>query len=81
MARKVNSQLLEQYDPEPVFERLYLNALGQLDPPLKQNEIISIREVLDRYIPKIKALELDMGDSSLVVNLVSQVSGNKPADS
>jgi hypothetical protein len=59
MARsKLNSEILESYDPEPVFERLYNNALGQLDTPLTQTEMLSIREVLGRYMPMIKAIEV-----------------------
>ena len=57
---KLNSEILAETPLSEIWQRLCLNALGQLDPPLKQTEMMSIEAVLKRTIPSVKALDVEV---------------------
>jgi len=48
---------------------------------MTSGQIRSAEILLRKAVPDLQSTEIETGDGGLVVNLVSQVSGNKPADS
>jgi hypothetical protein len=65
---KLNSEILANTPLSKIWDRLCLNALGELDPPLSQTEQMSISKVLDKHLPNLKATE-HSGDNSVTVLL------------
>jgi hypothetical protein len=65
MARKINSEVLMQFDPAPVFKRLYDNALGNIEGGLTQGEVISCRAILAKYCPDLKATDVTSGGKEI----------------
>jgi hypothetical protein len=65
MARVTNSSMLAQFDPAPVFKRLYDNALGNIEGGLTQGEVISCRAVLMKYWPDMKATDVTSGGKEI----------------
>lgn len=54
---KLNSEILQAYDPEPIYAAMYFNGLGVLDPPLNQNQIICLKECMRVNFHTLKAIE------------------------
>jgi hypothetical protein len=76
----LNSEILAKTPLSRIWERLCLNALGELDPPLTQTEQMSIQTVLKKHIPDQKAVELT-GDLDTTINLmINKGYAPKPAD-
>lgn len=51
------------------------------DLELTSTQVTAALGLLRKCVPDLQSTELDTGDGGLVVNLVSQASGSKPADS
>jgi chorismate synthase len=80
MARKINSEVLMQFDPAPVFKRLYDNALGNIEGGLTQGEVISCRAVLMKYWPDMKAIEHKVDEDTLTSLAIYKGNAPKPTD-
>ena len=64
-------------DLKALILRVQANALGQLDPPMNQNELHSARLLIDKRMPNMQALQMDVsGDVEI---RVLKVADHKPA--
>jgi hypothetical protein len=74
---KLNSEIMDSTPLSAIWNRLCLNALGELDPPLSQTEQMSISKVLDKHMPNLKATDHTSDGQAVIVNL--QYADSKPA--
>jgi hypothetical protein len=70
----------ERIQTSQLVTRLQNNALAD-EEIMTSGQIRSAEILLRKAVPDLQSTEIETGDGGLVVNLVSQVSGNKPADS